>query len=161
MKRVLAHLISHVGPCGYSPVAPGTAGSFAAFLGFIAIGPQVWWFHLFIIVGLFFVGVWACNVEEERLGKHDAGCLVIDEVVGFWITAFLVPYNWKWLLVAFLVFRIFDIVKPYPVNLLDKKVKKGFGVMIDDVGAGLYGMLAMLLLQSWPWFRTLLEQIPL
>ena len=69
---------------------------------------------------------------------HDHGGIVWDEFVGFWITMILVPLTWYWLLAGFVLFRMFDILKPFPIGLLDKKVQGGFGIMLDDVIAGLY-----------------------
>lgn len=132
----LAGWIGRVGPCGLSPVAPGTVGTLAAALAFYAVGPQQPWIHLCIVLALFSVGSWACHIVEKHRGTHDLQELCIDEVVGFWITAMWFPHTWLTIISAFAMFRIFDIWKPFPIRWLDRHVKGGIGVMIDDVAAG-------------------------
>jgi len=82
-------------------------------------------------------GIWICGRASKQLGVHDHPGIVWDEFVGFWITLWAVPQGWPWLLAGFVLFRIFDILKPWPIGPLDKKVKGGFGIMIDDVIAGI------------------------
>jgi len=153
----VARWIARVGPCGLSPVAPGTVGSLAGVLLFWFLGPQPFGIHVGAIVTLFGLGTWACHVEEQRLHAHDLGEFVIDEVVGVWITLLVAPWTWKGFLVAFLLFRVFDILKPFPIRSLDLKVPGGFGVMVDDVLAGVYGAVALVLLLKWTWFDSLLR----
>ena len=80
---------------------------------------------------------------------HDHGGIVWDEMVGYWLTAAFIPLQWPWLLAAFVLFRIFDILKPWPIRQLDKKVGGGFGIMIDDVVAALFAILLLALAQSY------------
>jgi len=99
-----------------------------------------------LIIG-FIVGVYLCDFTSKALGVHDHGGIVWDEFIGFWITMIAVPeVNWQWILAGFLLFRFFDIVKPWPVKLADKRIQGGFGIMIDDVLAGLYALGCMHLL---------------
>ncbi len=129
---------------GLSPRAPGTAGSAVALLP--------WWFllrglplagYLVIVVLGFALGVWACGVADRRLGQHDQGALVWDEVIGMWITLTAAPAGWIWMLVGFGLFRLFDIWKPWPVCVADRRVGGGLGVMLDDVLAAIYALVVL------------------
>ena len=144
---------------GLSPKAPGTMGSLVALLP--------WWFLLrglapgryVLVLGVgFVVGVWACAVSGRRLGVDDHGALVWDEVIGMWITLFVAPGNsWPgvavYMVAGFVLFRLFDIWKPWPVRVADRRVHGGCGVMLDDVLAGLYALivlqLAALAVRHW------------
>lgn len=132
---------------GLSPKAPGTAGSL------IALFP--WWFLLrglpigayaAVLAAGFLLGVWACEVSDRRLGIHDQGALVWDEVIGMWITLFAAPPQWWWFIIGFALFRLFDIWKPWPVRWADHSVRGGLGVMLDDVVAGIYALIVLQLL---------------
>lgn len=138
---------------GLSPKAPGTMGSLVALLPWWLWlrGLPIAWYGVVLIVG-FALGVWACSVSERRLGTHDQGALVWDEVVGMWLTLLLAPAGWLWMLIGFGLFRLFDIWKPWPVRLADRRVGGGFGVMLDDVAAGLYALLALQVL-AFAWVR--------
>ena len=129
---------------GYIPVAPGTVGS--------AAGLIVWWLlppgvvvQATTIVVLFAAGCWAGNVAERHFGRTDPGQVVMDEVVGMLLTLFLNPVGWKGAAVGFLLFRLADIVKPYPANRLER-LHGGVGVMADDAMAAIYSNLALRLL---------------
>lgn len=143
-----------VEPAGLSPKAPGTMGSLVA----IILAPFIFMpFSLpvrgVILVLLFFVGGLACTRAEKLLGKKDPGCVVIDEVLGQWVAVF--PYlalAWWELALAFGLFRFFDIVKPWPVRASEHWMKGGFGIMLDDLLAGLYALLGLhLLKQLFPY----------
>ena len=126
---------------GYSPIAPGTAGSLLALLIFIFIPEisSVCW--LGVIIVLFFVGVY-CSTQLEKEYEHDPSQANIDEIVGMLISLLWLPKTWIIIFAAFFLFRIFDIVKPYPVNNL-QSLPKGWGVMADDVLAGIYANLVL------------------
>lgn len=130
---------------GLSPFAPGTFGTLAAIPLYLILVQLSWPMYAWLVLVAFIVGVKLCDVTGGRLGVHDYGGIVWDEFVGFWITMFLIPFTWQNIVIGFFVFRFFDIVKPYPIGWLDRKVSGGFGVMIDDVLAGVYSMLVMLL----------------
>ncbi len=87
-----------------------------------------------------------CQITSDDLKVHDFSGIVWDEFVGFWITMFLIPFDWKWVLFGFLLFRFFDIVKPWPIRYLDKQVAGGFGIMVDDVLAGVYAWICLFLI---------------
>jgi phosphatidylglycerophosphatase A len=135
--------------CGLSPVAPGTAGSLAAIAIAIALhlvfgSAQLTWLVLAAI--LLFPGIWAAGVVARREGMEDPGLVVVDEVIGQWITLAAAPaFNWKTWLLAFALFRIFDIWKPPPARQLER-LPGGWGIVADDVMSGLYGALAIFIL---------------
>ena len=137
---------------GLSPKAPGTVGSLAALLPWWLLLrdlPRTW--YLVVLVAGFVLGVWACNVACKRLGMHDHGALVWDEVIGMWITLIAAPRSslpWMagYMLVGFALFRLFDIWKPWPVRVADRRVHGGLGVMLDDMVAGVYALVALQLI---------------
>lgn len=129
---------------GLSPIAPGTMGSLAALLPaylYVYYFPgQPWWVTAILLVLSFMLGVWACDRAGQKLGVPDHGGLVWDEFVGQWLVLCLVPVSLWWWLSAFIAFRLFDIVKPWPIRWFDKHVKGGFGVMLDDVLAAVFAI---------------------
>jgi phosphatidylglycerophosphatase A len=142
----LAVWIATAGGAGYFPIAPGTAGSavgVALVVGLARLNLNRLWSSLILGVAallLFAVGVWATGEAEKFFARVDPGQAVIDEVVGQVITLLLVPHGtWKWLLAGFLLFRVFDIIKPFPARQAEQ-LPRGWGIMIDDVVAGLYGL---------------------
>ena len=134
---------------GFSPFASGTAGSAVAIVPWLLlrdVSPVVW---LLVIAAAFALGVWASHVVVQRLRLEDPGVIVWDEFVGQWITLWpllLVPAHLAWVGVGFVLFRIFDVWKPWPVSWADGHVKGGFGAMLDDVLAGVYAALVLALL---------------
>ena len=129
---------------GLFPFAPGTMGSLAGLVVYALIVRVGAGFALesIVIAGLYALGVWAANVAERHFGSVDPGPVVIDEVVGMLITLFLVPVGVTGAIVGLLLFRVFDIVKPFPAARLER-LHGGFGVMSDDAMAGIYGNLAL------------------
>lgn len=123
---------------GLAPVAPGTFGTLAAIPPYLLFTQLSWPLYALVLLVTFLLGIYLCEKTSQNLGVHDHGGIVWDEFVGFWITLFMIPLTWYWLLLGFVLFRFFDIVKPFPIKWLDKKVKGGFGIMIDDVIAGLF-----------------------
>jgi phosphatidylglycerophosphatase A len=144
MMTRLAVVLATVGYVGHFPVAPGTAGSAAALLLYamlrwIGSPPAV---DVGVIVGLFAVGCWAGSVAEAHYGRTDPGYVVLDEVIGMLLTLLFVPVTWTGVLVGFLLFRGFDIVKPFPARQCER-MHGGLGIMADDAVAGIYGNLAL------------------
>ena len=88
----------------------------------------------------FAAGVYLCGYTSKALGVHDHGAIVWDEFVGFWVTMIALPAAWQWIIAGFVLFRLFDIVKPWPVKLADRKMKGGFGIMFDDLLAAVYAL---------------------
>lgn len=139
------HLLAFGFGAGLSPKAPGTAGTLVAIplhvlLLAIAFNNYI---YLAILVAAFLLGIYLCGKTARDLGVHDHGGIVWDEFVGYWITMILVPLTWYWVLAGFVAFRFFDIVKPWPIGWLDKKVHGGFGIMLDDTIAGLYAVVVI------------------
>ncbi|NQT26028.1 phosphatidylglycerophosphatase A [candidate division KSB1 bacterium] len=128
---------------GKSPIAPGTAGSLVGLVCYLLIPGFSGWIMLAAIVIIFFIGVWAAT-EIEKTEGHDAGFITIDEVVGMWISLLFLPDAglWKIAIPAFFLFRIFDIIKPFPADR-SQNLKGGWGVMVDDVFAGIYANLVL------------------
>ena len=137
------HLFSFGFGAGLSPVAPGTVGTLlgvAVYLARVSLSPVL---YVLCIVGLFMAGCWACGQTSAILKVPDHPGIVIDEVVGYLVTMLFVPLAWYWVLAGFFLFRVFDIWKPWPVSLADRKVSGGFGIMLDDLLAALYALLCL------------------
>ena len=147
------HLFAFGFGSGLAKKAPGTFGTLAAIPFFLLLQNLSWPLYLSWLLVTFALGVFWCDRSSKALGVHDHGGIVWDEFVGFWITMFMAPAGWIWILIGFVLFRLFDILKPWPINWLDKKVHGGFGIMIDDVLAGIY---ALLVLQLIAFFVRLL-----
>lgn len=145
----LAVFLATVAYCGYFPVAPGTVGSAAGLVVYLL----VWWTHsrvleVALIVATFVVGTWAATHAERYFGAIDPGPVVIDEVLGQLVTLAFIPVGWRAALIGFVLFRIYDVIKPYPANRLEN-FHGGFGIMSDDAAAGVYANLTLRVLM---WF---------
>ena len=144
MLRHPAHFIAFTGGVGLAPVAPGTFGTLAALPIFWIAGPRLDpVVFLAALAALFAVGVWACAVTGRALGRPDYGGMVWDETVAFLLVLFFTPVYAYWQAFAFLIFRLFDIVKPPPIRYYERVFKGGWGVMIDDILAALYTLLVL------------------
>lgn len=128
---------------GLSPIVPGTMGTVASIPFFLLLAQLPLAIYLLLVVVAAIIGVKICQVTSDDMGVHDHGSIVWDEFVGFWITMLIVPWlqlplsDWKWLLTGFVLFRAFDMIKPWPIGWFDKKVHGGFGIMLDDIVAGI------------------------
>lgn len=150
-----AHFIACGCGSGLSAFAPGTVGTLFAWLSFPLFGlwlPSAVTIYVVLAV-LFILGVLAADITGRHLGVTDHGAIVWDEIVPFWTVLLFVPAGFSltalgWQLLAFLTFRFFDIIKPFPANWFDRRVKNGFGVMMDDVIAAGYTVLVLLLAQQ-------------
>ena len=149
----LAVFVATVAYCGYFPIAPGTAGSAAGLIVYLL----VWWtrsplVEVGLIVTVFAAGVWAATEAERFFGGIDPGPVVIDEVLGMLITLAFMPVGVVTAIAGFVLFRIFDVIKPYPANRFER-LHGGFGVMADDAMAAVYANLvlrgAVYLLPGW------------
>lgn len=128
---------------GLSRIMPGTCGTIAALpLYFLMTGLPVWIYLSVLFLG-FVIGNHLCGYAAEKMNVHDHGGIVWDEFVGMWISLFLVPFEWLWVGLAFILFRLFDMLKPWPISVVDKKVGGGFGIMLDDVLAGIAACVCM------------------
>ena len=148
MKKIYSQILVNIatlGPVGFLPKAPGTWGSAAAAIAApFFFYPFSFPIKIFILILLFIFGAMACSEAEIKLGKKDPGCVVIDEVLGQWITFLPFGLMTGWQFIAgFIFFRIFDILKPWPVRQSENWLKSGWGVMIDDLLAGVYAAAAL------------------
>lgn len=132
------HLLAFGLGSGAAPKAPGTFGTIAAIPLYLLLQPFDPLHYLLVVVAMSLFGVWLCHRAAEDLGVHDHPGIVWDEWVGFLITMWLAPSGWGWLLAGFVLFRFFDIVKPWPIHLLDRHIPGGWGIMLDDILAGIY-----------------------
>jgi phosphatidylglycerophosphatase A len=126
---------------GLAPKAPGTFGTLAAV-------PIVWGMqslsltnYLLVTLIAFIVGIWICQQSAQWLQMEDPSAVVWDEIVGYMVTMIAAPQGWEWLVLGFILFRIFDIWKPWPIKWADQKLHGGFGIMVDDVIAGVFALI--------------------
>jgi len=134
---------------GLAPFAPGTAGTVVAVLLYLPLSVLPLSTYVFVLVISSLLGIYFCQQTTNRLGVDDHPAIVWDEFVGFWITMFMAPTGWQWIVLGFVLFRLFDIWKPWPIRVIDHKVKGGLGVMLDDILAGVY---ALIILQAVNYF---------
>lgn len=144
--------IATCGPVGNIPVAPGTFGSLAGLLLYFPLSLLPPGVALGALAALTLLAIWAAGRAAQVIGAKDPGCIVIDEVAGMAVTLFALPFS-PWLAVAgFALFRLLDILKPFPVGYLDKNLKGGPGIVLDDVAAGIICNLVLHLLRmAWKW----------
>jgi phosphatidylglycerophosphatase A len=128
---------------GLSPKAPGTMGTLAAVPLYLLLSQLPLWLYLAIVIAGFGLGVVICSQASKLLQVHDHGGIVWDEIIGYWLTMVLAPPGWWWIVAGFVLFRVFDILKPWPISIADKKISGGFGIMIDDVLAAVYALICL------------------
>ena len=138
-----SHLLAYGFGSGLSPWAPGTCGTVVAVMIYLLLPPMSALTYLGFILVTFLVGIWLCDRASRAAGIQDPGGIVWDEFVGLWITLFLAPPGWQWVLVGFILFRLLDILKPWPIKWADSRVKGGLGIMLDDVIAGIMAALCI------------------
>lgn len=144
----LAAALATLGPIGHFPKAPGTWGSLAAVIAapWLFLTMPLWW-RILALAAILALGTWACGRAEVFYGKKDPGCVVLDELFGQWLTLLFFPgLPIGFLLIAFVLFRLFDIFKPWPVHWAETAFPDGLGVMMDDGVAGLYALACLHLL---------------
>ena len=145
-----ANFLALGGGSGLAPKAPGTFGTLAAvplaFLMPAGVAAQI-----VVIVVLFVIGVWCCDRCARDLGVHDHGGIVWDEIVGYLLTMLALPRSLGWIVLGFVLFRVFDIAKPWPIGAIDRRVGGGFGIMIDDIVAALFAAVILQLLWRAEW----------
>ncbi len=133
---------------GAAPRAPGTFGTLAA-MPFILLWQQLppGGYALVLVLSTL-LGIWLCHRTSADLGVHDHGGIVWDEFVGVWIALWLAPTGWGWLIAGFLLFRLFDIWKPWPIGWVDRRVHGGLGIMLDDIIAGFMALGVLLIAEQ-------------
>lgn len=141
--RQFVHMLAFGFGAGLAPVAPGTVGTLVAV--------PVWWLlaqlsitvYCVIVVGMGLAGIWICGKTARDLNTPDHPGIVWDEIIGYLITMFMAPVSAVWMVIGFLLFRLFDIWKPFPIRWLERRVPGGLGIVLDDVMAGLYAFAVM------------------
>lgn len=138
------HLFSLGLGSGLFPRMPGTMGTVVG-VGLYLLLPEAvlldWKIYLTLILICLITGMFLCAYTAKALNVHDHPGIVWDEIVGYFITMFMVPKEWTWILIGFVLFRIFDIFKPWPISLADKRLRGGLGIMLDDVIAGIFALI--------------------
>ncbi|WP_394752473.1 phosphatidylglycerophosphatase A [Crenothrix sp.] len=129
---------------GLAKKAPGTCGTVAAIPVYLLFAQTPLLVYSILTIILTLIGISVCGIAADKLGEHDFGGIVWDEVAGYLITLWFVPFSWQATLVGFVLFRIFDIIKPWPIKWVDQKVHGGFGIMLDDVLAGIFAGLILM-----------------
>jgi phosphatidylglycerophosphatase A len=142
MRRFVI-LFATWGGSGFSPIASGTAGTLAAIPLYLILARLPLPLYLLTLVPFFFFASWLSGLAEEIFAEKDSGKIVIDEVVGYLVTMIGVPLSWQGVVLGFFLFRLFDIVKIEPARYFDRHLKNGYGVVLDDVAAGVYACLAL------------------
>ena len=123
---------------GYSPIAPGTLGTLIAIPVYYFLSEIPSPLYEVTLIGFFFLSVWISENAETFFGRKDDPRIVIDEMIGFLITMLCVPKTTRFIIIGFFLFRFFDILKPFPIRHLERRLKRGWGVVLDDVMAGVY-----------------------
>ncbi|MFZ5580027.1 MAG: phosphatidylglycerophosphatase A [Pseudomonadota bacterium] len=129
-------LLAHGLGSGLAPKAPGTFGTIAALLPWWFMAPLDLPVYLVIVLFAALAGVWLCGEAASRMQRDDPGSIVWDEWVGLWVALAGLPLEWPWILAGLVLFRLFDILKPWPVGWLDRHFHGGMGIMLDDIAAG-------------------------
>jgi phosphatidylglycerophosphatase A len=147
LLRDPVHLVALGFGSGLAPFAPGTAGTLLAVLPAWLTTAWPWPLRLGLVALLFAAGIWICGESARRLGVHDHPGIVFDEVVGYLATCLAAPANAVGFLAAFMLFRCFDVLKPWPIRDVDHSLRGGVGIMLDDLMAAAYGAACLLLYQ--------------
>ena len=134
------HFLAYGFGSGLMPVMPGTFGTLVGigFLYVLSSLDPLSYAAVVLVGGL--LGIFICEKTAKNLGKKDPGSIVWDEIIGFLFTMFMVPKEWIWILIGFILFRTFDILKPWPISFIDRRIGGGLGIMLDDVIAALFSL---------------------
>lgn len=136
IKKFFILALATIGGVGFFPFASGTVASVVAILPYYALRQHLMWYVPVLLV-ITFIGIWVSGEAETYLNEKDPHPVVIDEVAGYLVAAMFLPFHWFYPLAAFFLFRLFDVWKPTPINQL-QDLPKGWGIMVDDLLAGLY-----------------------
>lgn len=145
----VVHLLAFGFGAGCSPKAPGTMGTLLAVGLYLPLSRLSLPLYVAVLVLVVVAGIWICDKASRDLGVHDHPGIVWDEIAGYLLTMLAAPTGWVWIAVGFALFRLFDIWKPWPIRWLDRRVAGGFGIMLDDLVAGLFAALCMQSLAIW------------
>lgn len=142
------HFIAFGFGAGALPIAPGTFGTLMAIPFYLCMHLLPIYVYLGVLVIVTIVSMWLCQNVSKEIAVHDHQGMCLDEIVGFLVTMFAVPFKLKYIVLGFILFRLFDIWKPQPIRFLDEKIKGGVGMILDDVLAGIYSCIILHIL-SW------------
>ena len=147
--KKITHFLALGFGSGLSPKAPGTAGTLAAIpiyilLSYLSAGP-----YIIVVFIMSMAGIYLCDTTSKDFAVEDDPRIVWDEIVGYLLTMFLAPVGWQWMALGFVLFRFFDILKPWPISVCDRSIKGGLGIMLDDVLAGMGAWGILQLLRIW------------
>jgi phosphatidylglycerophosphatase A len=137
------HLLAVGFGAGASPYAPGTAGTLVAIPIYLLMQLTPVPIYTLIMAVMILAGFWLCEVANKAIGVYDHPSIVWDEIVGFLLTMWAVPANYMWIIIGFLLFRLFDIWKPWPINWLNDNMGGGIGIVIDDLMAAVYASIVL------------------
>lgn len=143
LLRHPVHLLSLGFGTGLAPLAPGTFGTLAALPLYLLMHFLPTWQYAVLCAGLFVLGIWLCGATACAVGVHDHPGIVWDEIVGYLLTLVAVPFDWRWIVLGFVLFRLFDIWKPWPIRSVDRNLHGGLGIMFDDLVAALYASIVL------------------
>jgi len=149
IKTVLTnpiHFLAFGFGSGLSPKAPGTMGTIVAIPIFILFSYLTLTNYFILLIILIIFSFYIAGKSAQLLGVHDHGGIVIDEICGYLVTMMLAPVTWQAIIAGFILFRIFDIFKPWPIKLLDQRIPGGVGIVVDDLMAGIYALLSLQLI---------------
>lgn len=153
MLKSPSHLFAFGFGSGLAPKAPGTFGTLAAIPVYLVIQHLSLPLYGLWLVITFVLGVYWCDRSSRALNVPDHPGIVWDEMVGYWLTMLCAPPGWEWMLIGFVLFRLFDITKLWPISVADKKIHGGFGIMFDDILAALFALAALQLIAfTGPWW---------
>ena len=137
------HLLAFGFGSGLAPKAPGTFGTLVAIPIYLILEPLNLTTYLGCLIVITLFSFYIAGKSAQLLGIHDHGGIVIDEICGYLLTMALAPKDWQWIVAGFLLFRLFDIFKPWPIKYLDKAISGGVGIVLDDLMAGIYALLSL------------------
>ena len=146
------HILSFGFGAGLSPVAPGTIGTLFSIPIYLVLASFSTIIYLSSVIIIFTIGCWASKYTADALDTHDHPGIVIDEIVGYLVAMLLVPITWYWIILGFLLFRGFDIWKPWPIYKVDQQLKGGLGIMLDDLLAAIYSLLSLHFIIWLAWY---------
>lgn len=143
------HFLAYGFGSGAIPIAPGTFGTLAAIPIYLLMQNLALPYYLIVLAVITLVGIALCHITARDLGVHDHPGIVWDEIAGYLLTMIAAPKGWLWIWLGFGLFRLFDIWKPWPIRWLDRHVKGGLGIMVDDTLAAVYAWIGLQLLSLW------------
>ena len=146
IKEVLsqpAHFFAFGFGSGLSPIAPGTIGTLVGIPIYLLLSSLELYLYIFALIIISIVGIITAGRSARLLETHDHGGIVIDEICGYLVTMLFAPSGWVWILLGFVLFRVFDIFKPWPISWLDRDIGGGLGIVADDLMAGIYALLSL------------------